>query len=67
MKKTKLSKLKKGDFFQKIGGRKVYIYQGKERSYDRWGTFKGWGFYWQHYDDINEFGHTRNDIDVILL
>jgi hypothetical protein len=67
MKKTKISKLKKGDFFQKVGGKKVYVYQGKERSYDRWGTFKGWAFSWSDYENINSFGSTRSDIDVILL
>ena len=64
--KTKISKLKKGDLFNKVGGKKLLVYQGKERSYDKWGTFKGWAFSWSEYYDVNSFGSTRNNIDVIV-
>lgn len=61
---TKISKLKKGDIFRKVGGKTEYVYSGKERSYDRWGTYKGFAFTWYKYDDVNDFGQTRKDIDV---
>lgn len=61
---TKISKLKRGDIFRKVGGNTEYIYKGKERSYDRWGKYKGFAFTWQKYDEIGSFGETRKDIDV---
>jgi hypothetical protein len=63
-KTTKISKLKRGDIFRKVGGKTEYIYQGKERSYDKWGDYKGYAFTWQKWDDINSFGETRKDISV---
>ena len=61
---TKLSKLKIGDVFKKVGGKSVLIYSGKIRSYDRWGTYKGWAFSYYHWDDINTYAETRRDINV---
>lgn len=61
---TKISKLKKGDIFRKVGGKTEYVYDGKDRSYDRWGTYKGFAFTWHKWEDINDYGQTRKDIDV---
>ena len=61
---TKISKLKKGDIFRKVGGKTEYIYKGKDRSYDKWGDYKGYAFTYQKWDDISSFGETRRDIDV---
>ena len=60
---TTLSKLKKGDWFRNIDGTKVFIYQGKDRSYSRWGEFKGWAFTWEAWDGSG-FGETRKDKKV---
>lgn len=57
-KKTKLSKLKKGEYFRFAGKKKVYTYEGKVRVYDKWGTFKGWGFEFTPHDDV--WGGTRS-------
>lgn len=61
---TKISKLKRGDYFRKVGGKKVFIYKGKDRAYGRYGNYLGWEFYWQYFDDINQYGRSRKDIDV---
>ena len=60
----KISKLKKGEYFRKVGGNNTFIYLGKDRAYNTWGKFLGWEFVWQYYDDINRFGKSRKDIDV---
>jgi hypothetical protein len=49
---TKLSKLKKKEYFRNPGGKKVYIYEGKTRMYDKWGKFKGWGYAFTPTDDV---------------
>ena len=63
---TKIIKLKKGEFFRKIGGKKTLVYKGKERDYDRYGDYKGYAYTWQDFDDISNFGKTRKDIDVLV-
>jgi len=49
---TKISKLKKGEYFKFTGKKKVYIYNGKTRMYDKWGKFKGWGYAYTPTDDV---------------
>jgi hypothetical protein len=49
---SRLSKLKKGEYFKFEGKKKVYKYDGKTRIYDRWGTFKGWGYHYIPADDV---------------
>lgn len=49
---TKLSKLKKGEYFRMEGKRKIYQYDGKVRMYSRWGGYKGWGYEYTPVDDI---------------
>ena len=61
---TKISKLKKGDIFTKVGGKTEYIYKGKDRSYNKWGEYKGYAFIYQKWNDVAWFGETRRDIDV---
>jgi len=63
---TKISKLKKGDLFRKKNGKKVLIYDGKVRVYNRWGEYKGWGYSWGEWDDIGGYGETAKDIDVVV-
>jgi hypothetical protein len=61
---TKISKLKKGEFFRKKGGKKVYIYNGKDRAYSRYGDFKGWGFSFTDFEDSSNFFTIAKDIPV---
>lgn len=49
---SKLSKLKKGDFFKFEGKKKVYKFTGKVRMYSKWGDFKGWGYSYVPTDDV---------------
>lgn len=64
-KKTKISKLKKGDYFKKNEtARKVFMYEGKMRKYDFWGEYKGWGFGYSDVDDISHEAVSKKDIDV---
>jgi serine protease inhibitor ecotin len=65
--KTKISKLKIGDLFEKEKGKKVYIYGGKVRMYNKWGDYKGWGFSYGAYDDISSYYETMSDINVTRL
>jgi hypothetical protein len=65
MTKTKLSKLKKKEHFRFEGLKKVYIYDGKARMYDKWGKFRGWGFAYIPTDDIwGGYKETFNDRNV---
>ncbi len=52
MKKIKLSKLKKGEYFKFDGKKKIYKYDGKVRMYDKYGKFKGWGFAYTPTDNV---------------
>lgn len=63
---TKISKLKKGDLFRKLNGKKVLVYDGKVRVYSRWGDYKGWGYSWGEWDDISAYGEVSRDIDVVV-
>jgi hypothetical protein len=56
--------LKKGDIFRKVGGKSELVYDGKVRSYSKWGDYKGYAFSWHHYFDSNRLGETRQDINV---
>jgi hypothetical protein len=64
-KRTKISKLKKGDFFKLNGKKKVYQYDGKVRMYDRWGKYKGWGYSYIPVDDVWS-GGKETFADVIV-
>ncbi len=46
-----ISTLKKGEYFRRVNGKKVYVYEGKCRMYDKWGSYKGWGFEFTPVDD----------------
>jgi hypothetical protein len=46
-----ISTLKKGEYFRRVGGKKIYMYEGKCRVYDKWGSYKGWGFEFTPVDD----------------
>jgi hypothetical protein len=61
---TKISKLKKGDIFRKVGGKAELVYIGKVRSYSKYGDYKGYAFTWYNYFDIAKTGETRQDINV---
>ena len=62
---TTISTLKKGDYFKRSTGNKVYIYDGKCRMYDKWGKYIGWGFEFTPVDDIWGGGmSTKTDISV---
>ncbi len=63
-KKTKLSKLKKEEYFRFPGKKKVYTYDGKVRMYTRWGDYKGWGYSYCADDDINDFKEVFKDRTV---
>lgn len=54
------SRLSKGEYFR-MKGTKVYEYLGKVRCYDRWGTFKGWGYEYRPFDDMNDYKQTMTD------
>ena len=54
---TKISKLKKGDFFKKPNGKKVYRYDGKPR--------RGY-FSYTDVEDINTDFQVKKDIDVVV-
>lgn len=62
--RTKISKLKKGEYFRKANQKRVYIYEGKQRIYSRFGEYRGWGFVYSAWDDISYYGQTKKDIDV---
>jgi hypothetical protein len=51
-KTSKLSKLKKGDYFRFAGKKKVFTYDGKTRIYDKWGKYKGFGYGMIPNDDV---------------
>ncbi len=51
MKKSKLSKLKKNEYFKFENSNKIYKYNGKVRMYNKWGNYKGFGY---NYDDVND-------------
>lgn len=52
--RTKLSKLRKGQYFKFTGRPKVYRFNGKVRMYNNsTGAFKGWGYSYEAADDIN--------------
>jgi len=60
-----ISTLKKGEYFRRVGGKKVYVYEGKCRVYDKWGAYKGWGFKFTPQDDIWGGGmSTKTNISV---
>jgi hypothetical protein len=66
-KKTKLSDLKKGDYFKFIGKRKIYKYDGKVRMYDRNGKYKGFGYSYIPTDDVWSGGSqsfTNKEVDI---
>lgn len=54
---TTISKLKKGQYFKKPGGRKVFKYDGK--------LMKGW-FYFTNDEDINDTYRVKKDIKVVI-
>jgi hypothetical protein len=59
---TTLSKIKKGEYFRFTGKSKVYIYDGKVRIYDKWGSFKKWGFGYVPFDDcLRDYKQTGTD------
>jgi hypothetical protein len=37
-----ISTLKKGEYFRRVNGKKVYVSEGTCRVYDKWGAYKGW-------------------------
>jgi hypothetical protein len=60
-----ISTLKKGEYFRRVNGKKVYVYEGKCRVYDKWGAYKGWGFEFTPVDDIwGGSMSTKKDIAV---
>ena len=63
---TKISKLKIGDIFRKVNGKKEYVYSGKARIYSYWGDYKGWGFSYTAWDDISSYYETKRDINEIV-
>ena len=50
---TTISTLKKGEYFKRVSGRIIYIYEGKCRMYDKWGKYIGWGFEFTPVDDCS--------------
>lgn len=52
MKISKLSNLKKGEYFRFEGKKKVYMFDGKVRMYTNIGKFKGWGYGYIPVDDF---------------
>jgi hypothetical protein len=66
-KETKISKLKKGDIFKRKTGKRVYVYEGKDRVYSMaTGKFKKWGWTFSAWDDISYSITTEVDIDVVI-
>jgi hypothetical protein len=66
-KETKISKLKKGDAFRKIGVKQIYVYYGRYRFYDGKGG-SVLGFRFSHYGTDNfPLYSSKKDIDVIKL
>ena len=68
-KKTKLSKLKGGDIFKKVGGKTEYIYNAKVRGYD---GKKFVGFVFTYYNNPHLFDPkylkiSKDDMDVLLI
>ena len=62
---TTISTLKKGEYFKRVSGKRIYIYEGKCRMYDKWGKYKGWGFSFTPVDDIWGGGmSTKTNISV---
>lgn len=57
-KKSKLSQLKKGEYFRFPGKKKIYRYDGKQRHYTPSGTYKGFGFHYIPSDDVWGGGST---------
>lgn len=65
MSRTKLSKLKKGQFFRFPKSDTVYRYNGKVRMYNNSsGQFKGWGHSYERADDINSERQVFKDKEV---
>lgn len=62
---TKLSKIKKGEYFRFVEKKTVYIYQGKVRLYDKWGNYKKWGFSYVPFEDcLSSFKETGTDREI---
>ena len=61
MPQTNFSKIKKGVIFTFPKKSKEYIFLGKIRMYDRWGTYKGRGYSYQPMDNISGFLETMTD------
>lgn len=60
-----ISTLKKGEYFRRVSGKRIYVYEGKCRMYDKWGKYKGWGFSFTPVDDIWGGGmSTKTNISV---
>ena len=64
---TKISKLKKGDVFRKVGVKQIYVYRDRYRVYDGKGG-SVLGFRFSHYGTNNfPLYLSKKDIDVIKL
>ena len=61
---TTISTLKKGEYFKRVSGKRIYIYEGKCRMYDKWGKYIGWGFEFTPVDDCGGTMSTKTDISV---
>ena len=66
--KTKISKLKKGNFFVRRVAKSepIYRFLGKKRHYDNNGDFLGWAWAAKDVIDGNEV-YTRYDVDVVKV
>lgn len=66
--KTKISKLKKGEFFKRSlsKGEPVYRYLGKKRYYNKNNEYLGWAFAAKELFEDN-IAYTKYDIDVVVI
>jgi|LakMenEpi03Aug12_release.lakeMendotaPanAssembly.Ray.scaffolds.fasta_scaffold4248942_1 hypothetical protein len=66
--KTKISKLKKGNFFVRRVAKSepIYRFLGKQRYYDDNGSFMGWAWVAIDVIDANKV-YTRHDVDVVKV
>jgi len=61
-----LSQISKGEFFRFPGRKRVLIYLGKVRMYNRWGEYKGWGFEYNDYEHGDHANPLSTRINKVI-
>jgi hypothetical protein len=66
---TKISNLKEGDLFRKIGKEQVYVFDDRVALYRVNGEFKRWVYRFLKYGKKNQISYdtSHKDIDIIRV